>query len=104
MRSTADSQSAAHWEQDGEAEILTLCHVPGQSTSKVPPQQTPPGVFFFLSPALNNTTINRNVPVCSHRFMFLHADECVRHVSAQRGLGPSGEFSVNAKTIAEKTL
>lgn len=36
--------------------------------------------------------------------MFLHADECVRHVSAQRGLGPSGEFSVNAKTIAEKTL
>lgn len=96
MRSTAESQSAAHWEQDGEAEILTLCHVPSQSTSKVPPQQAPPG-FFFLSPALNNTTINQNVPVCSHHFMFLHADECVRRVSAQRGLGPSGEFFVYAK-------
>lgn len=88
MRSTAESRSAAHWEQDGEAEILTLCHVPSQSTSKVPPQQTPPGFLF----PLNNTTINQNVPVCSRRFMFVHADECVRRVSAQRGLGPGGEF------------
>lgn len=104
MRSTAESQSAAHWEQDGEAEILTLCHVSSQSTSKVPPQQTPPGCFFFfLSPVLNNTTINQNVPVCSHRFMFVHAHECVRRLSAQRGLGPSGEFFRFCKDFCKET-
>lgn len=53
MRSTAESQSAAHWEkrQRGrDRDAHTLYHVPRQSAAALPPRQIHHGGPFFFPP------------------------------------------------------